>query len=147
MPGEEADGALAASLVEWQALDHGQWVIWSAASVVTGEAGAEHLKLHDRAIGALVGVPGGIVLGWILPHTTSVYGISVVAGLLTLMAFRRYVVGFGARCVCIALALTVGRHSMFVAGERILNVILGGEIGLACVLALRWFLGITAARD
>jgi hypothetical protein len=26
---------LAASLVEWQSLDHGQWVIWSAASVVT----------------------------------------------------------------------------------------------------------------
>jgi hypothetical protein len=66
--------------------------------------------------------------------------------LLTLVAFRRYLIGFGARCVCIALALTVGGHSLFVAGERILNVILGGAIGLACVLALRWVSGTGRRR-
>lgn len=129
--------ALAAILVEWRALDHGQWAIWSAASVVTGEAGTEHLKLRNRAAGALIGVPVGIAMGWILPHAPWVYGASVLAGLLTLIAFRRYVLGFGARCAFIAVALTVSGKSAFIAGERILNVILGGLIGLACVFTLR----------
>jgi hypothetical protein len=137
---------LAATLVEWQALDHGQWVIWSAASVVTGEAGTEHRKFRDRTIGALIGVPAGIAVGWGLPHTALVFGASVLAGLLTLIAFRRYVFGFSARCAFIALALTVGGQAMSVAGERILNVILGGLIGLACVFVFRWFSRIRKNR-
>ncbi|WP_315709988.1 FUSC family protein [Brenneria uluponensis] len=129
---------LAATLVEWQSLNHGQWVIWSAASVVTGESGTEHRKLFDRAFGALIGVPVGIVAGWELPHTASAYGMSVIAALLTLIAFRRYILGFGSRCAFIALALTVGGQAVSVAGERIINVILGGLIGITCVLVVRW---------
>lgn len=88
--------------------------------------------------------PGDLV--FVKPRVSAFY-VTRLEAALRAMAFRRYLVGFGARCVCIALALTVGGHSMFVAGERILNVILGGAIGLACVLVLRWFSGITAARD
>lgn len=124
---------LAATLVEWQGLDHGQWVIWSAASVVTGEVGTEYKKLYNRIIGALIGVPSGIIIGWWLPHTPLVYDIGIIAGLLTLIAFRRYIVGFIARCFFIALTLTVGGNSIVIAGERIFNVILGGLIGVTCV--------------
>jgi hypothetical protein len=131
---------LAATLVEWQALDHGQWVIWSAASVVTGEAGTEHKKFHNRITGALIGVPLGVIIGCWLPHIPLVYGGGILAGLLTLIAFKRYIVGFGARCLFIALTLTVGGGSIVIAGERIFNVILGGLIGVTCVFVLRQLL-------
>lgn len=49
--------AVAATAVEPLHLDHGQWVIWSAASVVTGDPASGHRKLRDRLTGAIVGVP------------------------------------------------------------------------------------------
>ena len=55
--------AVAATAVEWLHLDHGQWVIWSAASVVTGDAASGHRKLLDRMTGAVVGVPVGVAIG------------------------------------------------------------------------------------
>ena len=91
--------------MEWGHLDHGQWVIWSAASVVTGDAGAAHLKLRDRAVGAFLGVPAGIGLGLFLPHGPIAYGMAVVASLMTLVAFRSYLLGFATRCAAIAAAL------------------------------------------
>lgn len=128
---------LATALVEWQNIEHGQWVIWSAASIVTGEAGTEHRKFLYRGAGALIGVPPGIMTGWVLPHSSITNGVSILAGLLTLIAFRRYIVGFSARCFFIALAITVSNHSALIAGERIFNVLLGGVTGIASVFLLR----------
>ena len=127
--------AAAATLVEWGHLDHGQWVIWSAASVVTGDAGAAHLKLRDRAVGAFLGVPAGIGLGLFLPHGPLAYGMAVVASLMTLVAFRSYLLGFATRCAAIAAALVIADQSTIIAAERVINVLIGGIAGVAFVLA------------
>jgi uncharacterized membrane protein YccC len=58
--------AVAATTVEWLHLDHGQWVIWSAASVVTGDAASGQRKLLDRLTGAIVGVPIGVAVGLLI---------------------------------------------------------------------------------
>lgn len=125
---------LAAFLVEWRDLDHGQWVIWSAASVVTGDAVTSRSKLRDRTVGALIGVPAGIGAGLVVPHTALAYGLATLGSILTLVAFRRYVVAFGARCGLVALALMLAGQSVTVASERALNVIFGGVIGVIFVL-------------
>ncbi len=125
----------AACLVEWQGLDHGQWVIWSAASVVTGDTASSRLKLRDRTTGALIGVPVGILLGFAMPHSAIAYGLASLGAILTLVAFERYVIGFGTRCALIALALLLSGQSVVIASERVLNVILGGFIGVLFVLA------------
>jgi hypothetical protein len=125
----------AAFLVEWRGLDQGQWVIWSAASVVTGDMASSRLKLRDRALGACVGVPIGIAAGLAVPHSAIAYGLATLGIFLTLVAFRRYVIGFGTRCALIALALLHAGRSVEIASERVLNVILGGVIGVLFVFA------------
>lgn len=131
--------AAAALLVEWRHIDNGQWVIWSAASVVTGDAATARVKLRDRGLGALAGVPLGLAAGHALPHGALVYTLATLASVLTLVAFRHYATGFGARCACIACASWVAQQSTAIAAERVVNVLAGGLIGIACVLATHWF--------
>ncbi|CAJ4113099.1 fusaric acid resistance -like family protein [Burkholderia pseudomallei] len=131
--------AAAALLVEWRHIDNGQWAIWSAASVVTGDAATARVKLRDRGLGALAGVPLGLAAGHALPHGALVYTLATLASVLTLVAFRHYATGFGARCACIACASSVAQQSTAIAAERVVNVLAGGLIGIACVLATHWF--------
>ncbi|BEV72133.1 FUSC family protein [Paludibacterium sp. THUN1379] len=126
--------ACAAALVEWQQLGHGQWVVWSAASVVTGDVLSSRRKLRDRGLGALIGVPLGIGIGSLLPHTPVMYALVALASVTTLVSFHRYIVGFAARCTCVACALILLNESAMVASERLVNVLLGGVIGLGFVL-------------
>lgn len=131
--------AAAALLVEWHHIDNGQWAIWSAASVVTSDAATARVKLRDRGLGALAGVPLGLAAGHALPHGALVYTLATLASVLTLVAFRHYATGFGARCACIACASWVAQQSTAIAAERVVNVLAGGLIGIACVLATHWF--------
>ncbi|AJY32471.1 fusaric acid resistance -like family protein [Burkholderia thailandensis 34] len=138
--------AVAALLVEWRRIDNGQWAIWSAASVVTGDAATAHLKLRDRGLGALVGVPLGLSAGYALPQGALVYTLATLASALTLVAFRHYASGFGARCACIACASWVAQQSAAIAAERVVNVLAGGLIGVAFVLATHWLATRPLAR-
>lgn len=130
--------ALAATLVEWRHLGNGQWVIWSAASVVTGNAGTARAKLKNRAIGATIGVPAGIGIGQLVPHTVFAFDLTVLAATMTLVAFSRYIVGFGVRCMFIAIAFMIAGLTASVAAERVINVVIGGLIGLAFVLGIHF---------
>lgn len=128
--------AFAAVIVEWGRLEYGQWVIWSAVSVVTGDATTARKKLCQRGVGALVGVPVGVLLGYIIPHGVLAYEFLTVAAMLTLVSFSHYTLGFGARCACIASALMVLGKTPEIAAERAFNVLLGGSIGLFFVFLL-----------
>jgi Fusaric acid resistance protein-like len=129
--------ACASSIVEWHHLDHGQWVIWSAASVVTGDAASARRKLGDRIIRAFVGVPIGVTSGFLMPHNGIVLELATIGAVLSLVAFRRYPLGFGLRCALIALTIIDTDQSMAFAVERVGNVVLGGVIGLAFVFGVR----------
>ncbi len=118
-------------------IGHEQWMIWSAASVVTTQAGIEHWKLGTRTLGALIGVPMGVGAGFVLPHTSAVFGLDVAATLLTLLAFNRYLFGFASRCALIAVGVTVAGQSASIASERIVNVVIGGLIGLLSAILIR----------
>lgn len=128
---------LASLLVVTRHIDHGQWVIWSAASVVTGEVSTARTKLRDRSLGAVIGVPLGLLGGALLPHNAFSYGLASLATMLTLVAFRRYIWGFGTRCACIATTLTIAGQAPSIAAERVVNVMLGGFISVICVMLLR----------
>jgi len=126
--------AAAALLVEWLHVPRAQWAVWSAASVVTGEVATARRKLADRMLGALVGVPVGVVCALVAPHATVLLRLAEIAIVLTLVAFRVYRVGFGARCACVAFALTFAGQWAG-AAERVANVVFGSSIGLTFVLA------------
>jgi Fusaric acid resistance protein-like len=123
----------AAVLVEVFDLAQGQWVIWSAASVVVGDLSASTGKLKQRAAGALVGVPLGLLVGHALPQNRVGYSLAVLCATLTLIAFPRYPLAFGARCFFIALAAAFAGGASGIAEERVANVIIGGLFGLVAV--------------
>jgi hypothetical protein len=123
----------AAALVEVLDLKQGQWVMWSAASVVVGDLSASTGKLKQRAIGAFVGVPLGFLAGIALPPSRIGYALAVLAATLTLTSFSRYIVGFGLRCFFIALAASFAGGASGIAEERVANVIIGGAFGLIAV--------------
>ncbi|TPQ41898.1 FUSC family protein [Bradyrhizobium guangdongense] len=123
----------AAALVEMLNLAQGQWVIWSAASVVVGDLSASTGKLKLRAIGALAGVPLGLLVGITLPPSRMGYSLAVLGATLTLIAFSRYAVGFGLRCFLIALAAAFVGGASGIAEERVANVLMGGAFGLIAV--------------
>ncbi|MBR0791639.1 FUSC family protein [Bradyrhizobium manausense] len=123
----------AAALVEILNLAQGQWVMWSAASVVVGDLSASTDKLKQRAIGAFVGVPLGFLAGLALTQNRVGYALAVLAATLTLISFSRYVVGFGLRCFFIALAASFAGGASGIAEERVANVMIGGAFGLVAV--------------
>jgi len=123
----------AAALVELFNLAEGQWVMWSAASVIVGDLAASAGKLKQRAGGALVGVSLGLLIGFALPASRIGYSLAVLGATLTLIAFSRYALGFGARCFFIALAASFAGGASGIAEERVANVITGGLFGLIAV--------------
>jgi Fusaric acid resistance protein-like len=143
--------AVAAAVVEWRHLDHGQWVIWSAACVVTGDAASGQRKLLDRSTGAIVGVPLGAAVGLLIPkdllsYSSVAIGIASILAVLSLVALRRYVVAFGLRCGCAAFILVLASQSATIATERAANVIIGGVIGISFVLITRTIFGAIKSR-
>jgi hypothetical protein len=126
--------AVAALLIEWRHPSHSQWIVWSAASVVTGDVNSARRKLSDRALGALIGVPIGIALALPSPDASWLLKSAAVVGLLSLIMFRHYPIEFGVRCAVIAFALTIAGE-LSGAAVRVENVLVGGAIGLALVFA------------
>jgi Fusaric acid resistance protein-like len=131
-----AVGLAAHTVMVWR-LDQGQWMIWSAASVITGDLTSGGQKLRDRMVSALLGVPAGIGAGIFLPHSAFAYDLALLVAVLTLVAVRPYVLAFGLRCTCVALALMLADNSSGMAAERASHVILGGLIGFAVMCAVR----------
>jgi hypothetical protein len=124
----------AAGLVERFNLAQGQWLIWSAASVVVGDLATSTNKLKLRFIGAAIGVPLGFLMGLCLPASRIGYSLAAIGATLTIVAFNRYVVGFGARCFFIALAATLAGSGSGIPEERITNVLAGGAFGIIAVV-------------
>jgi len=128
--------AYAGVLVEWRHVDHGQWMIWSAASVVTGNAASARQKFRNRLTGAVVGVSFGVVIGLTIPHASFMRVLVVFAAMLTLICIRPYTLAFGVRCACAAIAFELAGKPWIFGGERLLNVAVGSAIGLLCALTV-----------
>ena len=132
---------VAASLVQWQDIHYAQWLVWSAASVVTGDVETACTKWKDRMVGAIIGVPAGILAGLCMPHAPVFLDVLTAATVLTLVAFNRYVVAFGTRCALHAVAIIVAGHAVFLADYRAINVVAGSVIGIVFVLGTHLLAG------
>ncbi|SFT82405.1 hypothetical protein SAMN05192563_1004190 [Paraburkholderia aspalathi] len=125
---------VAASLVEWHHVHYAQWLVWSAASVVTGDVATACAKWKDRMMGAMVGVPAGMLVGIFMPHAPLLSDVLTAALALTLVAFNQYVIAFGTRCALHAVAIIVAGHALFSTDDRAINVGIGSMIGIVFVL-------------
>jgi uncharacterized membrane protein YccC len=120
-------------------------LIWSAASVITGDLTSGRQKLRDRLIGALVGVPAGMGAAILPPHRAFAYDLASLVAMLTLVAVRPYVLAFGLRCASVSLSLMLAGQSLGMAAERASHVILGGLIGFTVMYAVQ-FVAVQARR-
>lgn len=124
---------VATSLVGSQQIEHGQWVIWSALSVIAMDTHQARTKIRNRIFGVLVGCPLGLLLGAVVPRFAWLYPVACAAILLTLVSFQSYRLAFTIRCALTAFAAMVAGGSYEVADERVTNVVLGGFIGVIAV--------------
>jgi hypothetical protein len=126
---------ISAFLVEYFQMENGQWMIWGAASVVTGKIDTSPQKFHQRLLGVSIGVPLGILVGqFVIPYTPFNLTLMVCSVFLTLVSFRRYVIAYTFRCFFVATAVVLATQSPRVASERLTHVVMGGLIGLGCVM-------------
>ena len=116
-------------------LSEPEWVIWSSLSVVYPELDAVLLKLRRRVMAGAMGVCGGLVIGLVLPHSVLVSYFCFIMVCLSLQIFRDYFLAYLLRSGCVVI-YAVNQGSMQIAFDRILNVVLGGMIGLVSTYAL-----------
>jgi hypothetical protein len=121
---------ISSSLVMFDYLPPGQWVIWSSASVIMTDIATSKKKLHDRIVGAAIGVPIGLALVHILPKTGLTYYLAILGVMVSLVSFKRYILSFMSRSCFVAIATSVIHSSDSIALMRIENVFLGGLIGI-----------------
>ena len=132
---------VAALLAGWHGVHYAQWLVWSAASVVTGDIATARAKWKDRMVGAIVGVPAGMLVGIFMPHAPVLFDVLTATTALTLVAFNRYVVAFGTRCALHAVAIIVAGHPVFSADWRAIDVAAGSVIGILFVLGTHLIAG------
>jgi len=129
------------AIAEAYQLPNRQWIIWSALSVIALDLRASRAKIRDRMFGVLVGCPLGFVVGLLLPADPVAYSLSVLAIVVTLVAFRAYRFAFTLRCALTAFAAMMAGGSVAIAEERVINVIAGGVAG---VIALHVAMAVPA---
>ncbi|OHX12427.1 FUSC family protein [Chromobacterium sphagni] len=121
-------------------LPHSQWLVWSAASVCVGGLAAIRAKCWQRASGAMLGVPCGVLLGALLPASAASLMLLGAGALLSLALFRDYRPAFAARSALAAAQLTLIGGA---AALRLLDVGLAGAL-VCLMLALgQWLAGRT----
>ncbi|MCP3727753.1 FUSC family protein [Paraburkholderia sp. CNPSo 3272] len=138
---------VAALLAGWHGIHYAKWLVWSAASAVTGDVATSRTKWKDRMVGAIVGVPAGMLVGILVPHAPIFFDVLTAATVLTLVAFNRYVVAFGTRCALHAVAIIVAGHPVFSADYRAIDVVAGSVIGIVFVLGTHLTAGALRGRS
>lgn len=119
-------------------LPNSQWMIWSSLSTIAIDLPASRARLRDRMLGAFLGCPAGFLFGLLVPHDRLTFALATMGILLTLVSFRTYRLAFALRCAFTALAAVVAGGSVDIAGERVVNVIAGGLIGLVAQHLAEW---------
>lgn len=123
------------SVCHYLKLSEPEWVIWSSLSVVYPELEAVLLKFKRRATAGGIGVFSGLAIGLVLPHSILVPYFCFIVICLSLKVFRDYFIAYLVRSGCVVI-YAINQGSIQIAFDRILNVVLGGLIGLLSTYAL-----------
>ena len=128
---------LAYLLAEWLDLPKGYWAVLSAILVVQSSLGASLAIAIDRCLGTLAG--GVIGVGFAIlagPSFSLTLGFLVLGTFLAAMlAARSASYKLAPVTVCVVMLADPSHVNPWISGlERILEISLGGAVGLACAL-------------
>jgi len=111
-----------------------EWMIWSAASVITLDLKSAKEKLFQRSLGVFIGIPLGFLVSYfLLPKLDLIYTLASLGIVLSLVAFKNYILAFGSRCFLLVIATYISTSNLSIALDRIENVLFGGVLGLVCL--------------
>jgi Fusaric acid resistance protein-like len=131
---------LAATLTKIGGISDPQWVIWSAASVALGDPAGSWAKARVRGLAVLIGVPLGLLTGYLLPADRFTYSVLALLIALSLVAVPNYALSVTIRTILVAAAGLVGSHSVEIGLDRVRNLLIGGLIGgLATAAFNKWW--------
>ena len=106
-----------------------QWLLWSSLSVASLSFKKSHDKITQRLIGATIGLPLGIIATLLIStHNSFIYNLSFVGIIFSLRGIKDYQTAFMTRCFFIVLF--AGSHYLHTGGDRLIDVVIGGCIGL-----------------
>lgn len=133
---------IAASWVKLANIEPEKWVIWSSASVVTGERESSLKKHKDRFWGVIIGVLIGFSLAPVLDYGPVLYSLCILLIGISIDTVKNYPIANIMRgCLCVLAAASV-QKGFGLGLMRVEDVIIGGLIGL--ITSLVWY--FVAAR-
>lgn len=121
---------LCSMIVESEHILQGQWLIWSAVSVITGEMKTSHRKYQSRAIGVAAGGLAGMLIGTVLPHNAFLVETGAIVIVLSLVSFKNYTLEYFIRCTSVAFVVTLLDEQTSLIFTRAFNVLIGGLLGV-----------------
>ena len=108
-------------------------LIWSCLVINSCQFSFAKNKFLDRFLPGITGVVIGYGLGFLVQGNSVVFYLASLLTLLSLVAAKHYRNGFFLRCVCFPLSICAASQSDGVIWERVLDIILGGTLGLLAV--------------
>lgn len=116
-------------------IPEGEWFIWSCFSVLSLDFKKASQKYKHRLIGVFIGIACGMIVANLIPYSEYLHYIYLACILLTLRLFKNYLYSFMTRCFFIMLYASSNFLSIGV--YRIMDIMLGGAIGMAVSYVLR----------
>ncbi|WP_119342665.1 FUSC family protein [Facilibium subflavum] len=123
---------LLTTMIIWYFFDiaQPQWLMWSSLSVASLSIKQSRKKIQQRLLGGCIGVPLGLLIVFLLQGGNIViHYLSFIGIMFTLRGIKKYTLAFASRCFFVVIF--AGSHSLHIGGIRLLDVIIGGSVGLA----------------
>ena len=128
--------SLGVAILYFAKLEQPQWFLWSGLSVLSLRLESAKVKIKYRISAGLFGVLLGFGVIQILPIGEYLSVIAYAGILLSLRVFRQYLHSFATRCFFIILLS--GNAYFSVGNTRLVDVVVGGILGLLCSILLAY---------
>ncbi|WP_119328801.1 FUSC family protein [Cysteiniphilum halobium] len=130
-----------ASMLVWHFLQlaEPQWLLWSSLSVASLSFKKARDKIQKRITGACIGLSLGIIVTLLFNlNSPLIFNLSFIGIILSLRGLKNYTASFAIRCFFIVIF--AGAHFLYTSSDRIVDVFIGGLIGLISSAILNYFI-------
>ena len=116
-----------------------QWLLWSSLSVASLSFKKARDKIQKRITGACIGLSLGIIVTLLFNlNSPLIFNLSFVAIIFSLRGINNYTASFATRCFFIVTF--AGAHYLYTSSDRIIDVFIGGLIGLISSAVLSYII-------
>ena len=116
-----------------------QWLLWSSLSVASLSFKKARDKIQKRITGACIGLSLGIIVTLLFDlNNPLIFNLSFIGIIVSLRGLKNYTASFATRCFFIVTF--AGAHYLYTSSDRIMDVFIGGLIGLISSAVLSYII-------